>query len=394
MKTNHKKYLFITIALVLIVSFHSPGQVNLRIINFEGRDYVSLYDFIKNFDLSNSYDIVTGRGKLYYKGAFAVYQVGLSAALVNNRIIKSDYPIIIKNGEVFLPARLFEEIAARFYPGSRLVKRDNYYHLEKMEAQISREDAEKPEQDRPIERHDHSDRIAFIIIDPGHGGKDPGAVAPGGLREKVITLRISKYLESYLKRKLRGIRIHMTRRDDRFIELAKRTEIANKLLKSSTNGLFISIHVNASIVKSVSGFETYFLSQNPSNEEARTTAALENNVVILEEKSSRDSYGDIDHIQALMLTTQIQRESSMLAKCIQEELDKKIWESKSKGVKKADFFVLRGALLPAVLIEVGFISNKKESKNLVKAGYQKKIAEGVGNGVIDFITKYNREIKK
>ena len=100
----------------------------------------------------------------------------------------------------------------------------------------------------------------------------------------------------------------------------KRTEIANGLLKEKQNGIFISIHVNAHLSKRISGFETYFLSQNPTNEEARNTAALENNVIVLENKiGSKKHYGDIDYIEAMMLTTQILKESSMLANSIQRE---------------------------------------------------------------------------
>ncbi len=85
--------------------------------------------------------------------------------------------------------------------------------------------------------------------------------------------------------------------------------------------MFVSIHVNASISPRVSGFETYYLSQNPSNDEARATAALENNVVVLEEKSHRKSYDDVEHMEAFMLTAQIQREKRLLAECIQSGMD-------------------------------------------------------------------------
>ena len=165
------------------------------------------------------------------------------------------------------------------------------------------------------------------------------------------------------------------------------------MLKNNVNGIFVSIHANASISSKISGFETYFLSQNPTNEDARTTAALENNVVILEDRSRRKSYNDVDLIEALMITTQIQKESAMLAQHIQKGMDKRIWEFKSRGVKKADFFVLRGALMPAVLVEMGYMSNRRELSYLKKTGYQRKVAEGIGRGIIEFIKKYNKMIK-
>jgi N-acetylmuramoyl-L-alanine amidase len=393
LKINHKKQIFIFILILLTLFSNNPDEKIIRIINFENKEYISLYDLIKSFDLSNSYDIITGRGKLFYKSSFAVYQTGYSIILIDGRIVKSEYPLAIDNGEILIPVNLFEEILNAFY-NDRAAKREggSYSIAEKEMLPTKPDEKITREKKADFQKHD-TDGITFIIIDPGHGGRDPGAVAKGGLKEKKITLDISIKLYKYLKEKLKNIRIQLTRSNDIFIELARRTEIANRMLKAKNNGIFVSIHVNASIVKSVSGFETYFLSQNPSNDDARTTAALENNVVILEEGSSRTSYGDIDHIQALMLTTQIQKESLLLANSIQESIDGKIWESKSHGVKKADFFVLRGALLPAVLAEVGFISNKKELNNLQEQNYQKKIAEGIGNGIISFINKYNSNIK-
>ena len=186
----------------------------------------------------------------------------------------------------------------------------------------------------------------------------------------------------------------MTRRNDSFIELAKRTDVANKFLKKDQNGIFLSIHVNATLSSIISGFETYYLSQNPSNEEARNTAALENNVIVLEDRSHRNkAYNDIDYIEAMMITTQIQKESKVLANSIQQGMNRKIRKFKSRGVKKADFFVLRGALMPAVLVEVGFITNTKEAQYLTTKTYQQSIARGLARGVSDFVNKYNSMIK-
>jgi len=237
------------------------------------------------------------------------------------------------------------------------------------------------------------DRICFIIIDAGHGGKDPGAIGRGGLYEKSITLGVARSLEGYLKENLKGVRIVLTRQSDRFIELATRTKMANGHLRENENGVFVSIHVNASISPRISGFETYYLSQSPSNEEARATAALENNVVVLEEKSHRKSYDEIEHMEAFMLTAQIQRESALLAECIQSGMNGAATGFKSRGVKKADFFVLRGSLMPAALAEIGYITNQHEAQQLKKAACQEKIARGIGKGLVTFIKKYDQMIK-
>ncbi|MFH0977286.1 MAG: N-acetylmuramoyl-L-alanine amidase [Spirochaetota bacterium] len=385
--------LFIFIPAML--SSSSATGKTLKIIGFNNNSYISMYEFTHAMAIHNSFDIITGKGKLVHRGAIAVYQADLSVMLINNKLIKSHYSVIRNQGEILLPLKFFEIVIEEFYPDYLQKKESNLIYLNKRnESEFIT--SKIPEKKKKAEERvsSDSDKISFIIIDPGHGGKDPGAIGKGGLKEKWITLKIAAQVEEYLKTKLKKVSIRSTRKSDKFIELSERTNIANRMLKKNINGIFISIHVNASILHSVSGFETYFLSQNPSNEEARATAALENNVIIFEENLKRKSYNDVQHVEAIMLTTQIQKESSILANSIQGNMKKDIRESSSKGVKKADFFVLRDSLMPAVLVEVGYISNQKEAANLKKTNYQQKIAEGIGNGIIEFIKEYNKNIKK
>jgi N-acetylmuramoyl-L-alanine amidase len=385
-------FIFILFAFLGVLSASTSGKGDIDVITLDKREYVSLYDFIKLFSVDNSFDVVTGRGKLYNKSDVSVYQIGFSVILVNGALEKSEYPVIRRRGEILFPTGLFESLFIHFYPHVK-IKRENKrytFYEEGIETGIDRFTARDR---KPFVNRKDSDRIGFIIIDPGHGGKDPGAIGKGRLREKFITLNVARFLSSFVKKKLKNVKVVLTRGSDRFVELGKRTEIANKMLKNNVNGIFVSIHANASISRRISGFETYFLSQNPTNEDARTTAALENNVVILENSSRRKSYNDVDLIEALMITTQIQKESSLLAQHIQKGMDKRISEFKSRGVKKADFFVLRGALMPAVLVEMGYMSNRRELGYLKRTGYQRKIAEGIGTGIIEFIKKYDKMIK-
>lgn len=385
-------YIFVFFAFLGSLSALPKGKGFIDVITINKREYISLYEFITAFDIDNSFDVVTGRGKLYNKSDVSVYQIGFSVILINGALEKSEYPVIRRRGEILLPTGLFESLIKHFYPNIAVRRKNERYAFYRIEGKTGI-DGLTP-RDRKLQPEKKvSDRIGFIIIDPGHGGKDPGAIGKGRVREKWITLAIARFLGGIIKKRLKNIRIVLTRRGDRFIELGKRTEIANKMLKNNVNGILVSIHANASISTKIAGFETYFLSQNPTNEEARTTAALENNVVILEDSSMRKSYNDVDLIEALMITTQIQKESSMLAHHIQKGMDRRIWEFKSRGVKKADFFVLRGALMPAVLVEIGYMSNRKELRYLKRRDYQKKIAQGIGNGIVEFIKKYNKMIK-
>lgn len=398
MTRNHKIFLCFLLIPILL-SFSPAAEKSIRTIELNNKQYISMYDLTSTFDMQNSFDIITGKGKLFYKGAIAVYQIDLSVMLINNKLIKTHYPAIRKEGEILLPLKFLEKIINEFYPYyTYSEKQSRVYISHKSENETISSQESVIEKNKEYIKEDipfaGTDKISFIIIDPGHGGKDPGAIGKRGIQEKHITIKIAYHLERYLKNKLKKMKIQSTRKSDRFVDLSKRTEIANKMLKKNENGLFISIHVNASILHSISGFETYFLSQNPSNEEARAVAAMENNVIIFEENSGRKKYNDVEHVEAIMLTTQIQKESAGLANYIQKYLQKSIPESISKGVKKADFFVLRDSLMPAVLVEVGYISNTMEVKKLTQANYQKKIACGIGDGIIEFIKEYNKNTKK
>ncbi len=371
---------------VLLSAMPLPGKAgnSVKVVFWNSREYVSLYDFINTTNIDNSFDIITQRGKLYRKAAIAVYQVGFPVALVNGKVARADYPVARNKGEVLMPLPLFFPLARSLYHDMQVVRTGNTISIG---AEQQEKEQEIAQQERPPSTGTE-ERISFIIIDPGHGGRDPGAIGHGS-REKDITLWIARYLARELKEKAGNVRIKFTRSNDRFVELSRRTEIANGMLTGSGNGIFISIHANASLSPKISGYETYFLSPNPTNEEARTTATIENNVIVMENTASKKKYDDVEYLEALMLTTQIQRESSTLAGEIQKSLAREVKEFKSRGVKKADFYVLRGALMPAVLVEVGYISNSKESRYLKKDAYRRKLARGIARGVIGFITRYN-----
>lgn len=395
MKKSIFKYVSLVIALLLLISGMPDVHKNtLPIIVSANRKYVSLYDLNATFPVETTYDLILQRGKLYHESHVAVYKAGHAYMLIDGRLCRDEYPVIRLKGDILIPVFLAGNLISSFYPSVELKEKGRAFAIQKRtykKSEISKKTdkaARKP-----------AEPISFIIIDPGHGGKDPGAICPfrrikGGLQEKKITLKIALRVEKMLKKKVSHIPIYLTRRSDRFIELSRRTDIANSKLRKNKNGVFVSIHVNASVSSRVTGFETFFLSQNPSNEDARNTAALENNVIVLENgKHKKRKYGDIEYIEARMITTQIQIESSMLANCIQHSLASGIKKSKSLGVKKADFFVLRGSLMPAVLVEVGFITNTSESSRLKTSRYQKLLASRIAEGIVKFIGKYNRTIK-
>jgi len=232
--------------------------------------------------------------------------------------------------------------------------------------------------------------IDTIVIDAGHGGKDPGAIGHNQ-KEKDITLDIAKKLGNLIKRNL-GLNVVYTRTEDDFVPLWKRTKIAN----SAEGKLFISIHVNSTAhSSSTRGYETYLLRPGKTDN-AIEVVERENAVIDLEQAAHEYvDFTNESYIIASMAQNTFMKESEDLAALIQEHL-KKTFKNKTKnrGVKQAGFHVLVGATMPNALIEVGFLSNKQEAYNLSKSYYKRQIAESIFGAIVDFKIKYEKPLLK
>ena len=211
--------------------------------------------------------------------------------------------------------------------------------------------------------------VKTIVIDPGHGGKDPGAVSQAR-QEKQIVLSLSKTLHDILVKK--GYNVRLTRETDVFLPLRKRTQFAT----SQKADLFISLHTNASISNKVVGIETYYLAL-ASDESARLTAMREN-------AGAEYNMKELDALVGRILKESKSTESRRLAELIQAQLasGKQV---KNRGVKHAPFVVLIGTKVPAVLVEVGFISNPTEGKKLITQAYQRQLATAIAKGIEQYI---------
>lgn len=223
-------------------------------------------------------------------------------------------------------------------------------------------------------------KLRTIVIDPGHGGKDSGALG-NGLKEKDLVLKISRYLGEELKSM--GYKVLFTRNKDIFINLKDRTAFANK----KDADMFISVHINAGpktkAGRNLSGVETFFLSPARS-QRSKNAAALEN----------KGDIEDMNHFSQETYLNFLNREkiiaSNKVAIDIQKHMLNKVqakYHVKDGGVREAPFWVLVGATMPAILVECGYISNKNDSKNLASKEYQKLIAKGIANGVDAYFLK-------
>ena len=241
---------------------------------------------------------------------------------------------------------------------------------------VSRAEPPKPlakakKADLPVSRGG----LRKIVLDPGHGGKDPGAIGVGGVAEKDVVLSVAKKLARKLQAEL-GVQVVLTRNDDRFVPLEDRTAMAN----NEDADLFISLHVNASPNSEARGIETYYL-DNTTDEAAIRLAAREND-------TSRRNISDLQFILSDMTQNMKLEDSITLANRLQGALiggmAKVMSDVKDLGVKKALFYVLVGARMPSVLVEMFFITNRAEARAMSQDKYQDALVESLYEGIQKF----------
>ena len=227
----------------------------------------------------------------------------------------------------------------------------------------------------------------IVVIDAGHGGKDPGAIGVNKLQEKEVTLDIARHLTKMLERNPK-FKVVNTREEDVFIPLWKRTQIAN----DSEGDIFISIHANSTNKSAkIKGYETFLLRMG-KKDEAIEVAKRENSVIDLEvDKKKYKKLTNEELILATITQNEDMKASEKLAAIIQEKLSTKLTKSRNRGVKQAGFHVLVGASMPNVLVEVGFLSNKEEARSLSKYQHRRKIATALYEAIIQFDVEYGKK---
>lgn len=239
--------------------------------------------------------------------------------------------------------------------------------------------------------HDAKSKWIFdaVVIDAGHGGKDPGAIGVTGFREKDVNLGIALKLGKLIEKNLPGVKVVYTRKTDEFIELYKRGKIANE------NGgkLFISIHCNSTEAKDISyrGFEVYLLRPGRTSQAIRI-AEFENSVIKYEDNPQRyQKLTDENFILVSMAHSQYMRYSEKFSDLLDQEWKRSV-SIPVLGIKQAGFYVLVGASMPGVLIETGFLSNRKDESHLASTSGQAEIAESVFETVKRYKDYYDKEI--
>ena len=235
----------------------------------------------------------------------------------------------------------------------------------------------------PAEHGAQAPGIRTIVIDPGHGGAETGAIGPGGVQEKALTLELARELAARVGRL--GVQTLLTRNEDASLPLDTRAAIANQ----NRADLFVSIHLNSSLGANAHGTETYFLSPQATDSRAARSAAAENTAppgagtAVAPGAAPGGEQKDVDLILWELAQSRHMAESQRLANLIQGELNQEL-QLKDRGVKQAPFRVLVGAGMPAVLVELGFISNPEEEKKLQDPAYRGQLVEALTRAIAKY----------
>lgn len=223
-----------------------------------------------------------------------------------------------------------------------------------------------------------------IVLDPGHGGTHSGAISVYGDEEKNYNLEVAKLLAILLKKKFPNLQVIMTREKDETVDLNERYKLANEGLRISKNIIFISLHCNAALTRTETarGYEIYYLDQSYKIEQEREKTIITKRLIDLK------MIPEVQKIESGMFSSSIQRRSILLANSIEEKFGESIaYKIPSRGVKKAKFRVLRGSIMPAVLVEMGFLTNPEDAKLLADKSFQMKIAQGILEGIKHYVNQ-------
>ncbi len=380
------KSLYIIIILLFFSSFLKADNLNVRLFDHKDKkEYtrvvfendVAFSYLIKKNKLNNEYEVEIPskyiKNKIIFKNNSKIINV-IRTKTINNKdkfIIKATYDLsILRQFVLKKPFRLvIDLIKAKNKKSIKIITKTEKHTKIKQKN-------EKIEPVKIIKKN--KDEISIICIDPGHGGENYGAVGKY-LKEKDITLKISKELEKLIIKKLK-IKVIMIRNEDKDVSLNKRAELAN----NNHADLFISIHVNSSSKREAKGPETFFVSLKATDNESFELAKKENmSFKEIDEKAETDG---LKMILWKMAQADYIRDSSRLADYIQRELNI-LMNTRNRGVKQAPFRVLMRVAMPAVLVEVGFLSNRKEEKMMRKNEFHKKAALSIFNGLMNYIKK-------
>lgn len=308
-----------------------------------------LLDLAQSLSATLEYDPLTHSGTMVKEGRSARFALGVPYVLLDWTIVKQVPPPYETEGVIEVKKEFADALHEFFEP-----------------------------KNRPASKYS----VKAIVIDPGHGGKDPGAIGEFDdfkLKEKDVNLAIAHRLADLLRIRYPDRTILLTRTDDTYPSLEQRVDMANTVKLGETEAvIYISVHANASFNKNTRGFEVWYLNPN-----YRRT--------VVDEATAKEKGEDIAPIINTMLEEEFTTESVILAQKVYEHMGDMIGKvSPARGIRAEEWFVVRNARMPSILIEVGFVTNKDEALLLSQDGYLRRIGDAIYNGVCDFIEHFEQ----
>lgn len=362
MKFIYRNYIQITVLIVILgalagcaaqgtyLKIDPSLQGDIRSLG--GVQYIPLSRLCDAYDISYKWDSFIKTATIARKSNRVVLRAGSSRILVNGSEKRMEEPAVLEGGALFVPVSF---VKSDLWPGAGAAG------VEKV----------------PGEAVSKRFTINTIVIDPGHGGKDPGAIGRRSRKkEKDMTLVLARKLRDILQQN--GIRVIMTRDSDDFISLPGRVNIANR----SVADLFVSVHINSSRTRSLRGFECYYLS-NATDDNARAVEALENSSLKLDEDADIQRSRQLNKTLWDMTLTENRLESAELANSICKSVESSLAIG-NRGIKTARFYVLKYTHMPSVLVEAGYISNKSEELKLKDPNFLDRMAKNIAGGVLNY----------
>jgi len=341
-------WLSILIATLAAGCASAPVREGIMVYNLGGVQYLPLGPVCSLSGMGLDYDPLSQTAVLSGEKHKINIKVGEALLLVDGKAAEMKYPVLFHEGMIVVPEQFRSQIMGPLFVKERPSSK-----------QVARVLA-----------------IKKVVIDAGHGGHDPGAIGKTGLQEKLVNLDVARRLTEILASE--GIEVVMTRSTDKFIPLTKRSDIANNSLAD----IFVSIHSNANHSKKLNGFEVYYVSPSVDDYK-RALGAVRSAPLNLEGSSLASSSTTLKMILWDMIYTSNRAQAVELSQDICSSIDYKL-DTAVRGVKQARYEVLKGTRMPAVLIEIGFLSNAAEEELLKNSGYRQKMAEAIAEGVFNY----------
>ena len=316
--------------------------------------YILLADAVQSWNASATFDVLSQTGSIIRGRELITFKLGYEVFILNGSRVLVAQPIQLQEGRLYIPV----ETAALIR--SWLLDREN--------EQKTR------------------GRVAVIVIDAGHGGKDPGAIGDHGsfkLAEKDVTLAIAKRLYELLRNNFPDKKILLTRSADTYKTLEDRVQLANDNMVAMNEAIiYVSVHANASFNANAKGFEVWYLDPDYQR-------------TVITDTTANTFDKDVLPVINSMLQEEYIVESVYLARQISASLIAMLGShTVSRGIRPAQWFVVRNSKMPAVLVEVGFVTNKEEAKLLADSAYLQKLTQGIYTGITSFIDYFENQQRK